>query len=167
LNERTSNRRDSINISETKVMFLGRVFQCQVIISKNIIVDLGTINVNKQGIAKFDSQYTTALQEFSNKVNQRLKGHQVPEDQVQEINQRLNELAKEIKYIKSGLEEKIDYEKQKNIEPKPVGITQRVLKVLPQAVETVSTFTPLAPFSKLVRKGVEQLFDEISSRKNI
>ncbi len=42
-----------------------------------------------------------------------------------------------------------------------------MLKVLPQAAETVVPFTPLAPFSKIIGKGVEQLVDELSKRMRI
>jgi hypothetical protein len=39
-----------------------------------------------------------------------------------------------------------------------------VLKVLPQAVETVSTFTPLAPFSKIIGKSVKSIVDAVSKK---
>ena len=104
------------------------------------------------------------MQEFSDRLNSQLNGLQVPEEQVKEINNRLNELTKEVEGIKPGQEEEIDYEKQKNIEAKTGGLIQRVLKVLPQSAETAATFTPLAPFSKLIGKGVEQLVDEVSNR---
>ena len=40
-----------------------------------------------------------------------------------------------------------------------------MLKVLPQAAETAATFTPLAPFNKIIGKGVEQVVEEISKKK--
>ena len=36
---------------------------------------------------------------------------------------------------------------------------QKVLDVLPEAAETAATFTPLAPISKLIGKGVRQIVD--------
>jgi hypothetical protein len=42
------------------------------------------------------------------------------------------------------------------------GLIQRVLKFLAQEVETAATFTPLAPFSKLIGKSVEHLIGEVS-----
>jgi hypothetical protein len=36
-----------------------------------------------------------------------------------------------------------------------------VVKVLPKTVETVSALTPLAPFSKLIGEGVQQLVEAI------
>ena len=38
-----------------------------------------------------------------------------------------------------------------------------MLNVLPKTVETVSAFTPLAPFSKLIGEGVQQLVEAIQS----
>jgi hypothetical protein len=166
LNGVTSSRKDSFSISGVKGDVFGAGFTgSDNIIGKNIVVGSGTINVSKQELAKVDSEYANALQDFSNTINQQLKGQQIPEEQIQEINNRLNELTKAVKGIKSGQEEEIDYEKQKNIEGKTGGLIQRVLKVLPQAAETAATFTPLEPFSKLIGKGIEQLVEEISKRK--
>jgi rubrerythrin len=165
LSDKADNK-NSFNISDTKGDVFGVGFSGSGnIIGKNIVVGSGTINVSKQELAKVDSEYANALQDFSDKINQQLNGRQIPEEQVKEINNRLNDLTKEVEGIKPGQEEEIDYEKQKNIEAKTGGLIQRILKVLPQAAETVATFTPLAPFSKLIGKGIEQLVDEISKRK--
>jgi hypothetical protein len=40
-----------------------------------------------------------------------------------------------------------------------------VLKVLPEAAETAAIFTPLAPFSKLIGKGTQQIVDAIANRR--
>jgi hypothetical protein len=40
-----------------------------------------------------------------------------------------------------------------------------VLTVLPEAAETAATFTPLAPFSKLIGKGVQGIVDAIKNRR--
>ena len=42
---------------------------------------------------------------------------------------------------------------------------QKVLDVLPKAAEIAATFTPLAPFSKLIGKGVIQIVDAIVARE--
>jgi hypothetical protein len=105
------------------------------------------------------------LKEFSESVNQQLKGKQIPEDQVKEINNNLNEFAKEVQDIKPGEEELIDYIKQTQIESKTASTIQKVLNVLPEAAETAATFTPLAPFSKLIDKGVQGIVDAIALKK--
>ena len=58
------------------------------------------------------------MKELSESVNQQLKGKQIPEDQVKEINNNLNEFAKEVWDMKPGEEELIDYVKQTQIEIK-------------------------------------------------
>ena len=160
----TSSRRDSINISGNPGDVFGVGFSGSGnVIGKNIVIGSGTINVSKQELTKVDSRYADALQQFSDNINKQLKGQQIPEEQVQEINNKLNELTKEVEGIKPGQEEQeIDYEKKKNIEGKTGSLIQRILKVLPQAVETATTFTPLAPFSRLIGKSVEQLVGEVS-----
>src|ERR1051326_7712923 len=162
------NVRDSINIQGTG----GGVFGVGVrgsgnIIGKNIVVGSGTINVSQQELSKIPvSEYANALREFSESVNQQLKGRQIPEEKVKEINNNLNELAKEVQDIKPEEEQQqIDYVKQTQIESKTATTIQKVLDVLPEAAETASTFTPLAPFSKLIGKGVQGIVDAIAKSK--
>lgn len=158
--------KDSINISGNQGDVFGVGFSGSGnVIGKNIVIGSGTINVSKQELAKVDSEYADALKQFSESLNQQLKGKQIPEDKVKDINNSLNELAKEVKDVKPGQE--IDYEKQKTIEAKTGGIIQRILNVLPQVAETAATFTPLASFSKLIGKGVEQIVDEVSKRRKL
>ena len=61
----------------------------------------------------------------------------------------------------------MDYPNQVNIESKTVSVVQKILNVLPEAAETAATFTPLAPFSKLIGRGVEQIVDAIGKRKKL
>ena len=63
-------------------------------------------------------------------------------------------------------EQEINYAKQANIEAKTAGVIQRVLNVLPQAAETAATFTPLAPFNKIIGKGVQEIVYAIQRRKS-
>ena len=59
----------------------------------------------------------------------------------------------------------MDYPNQVNIESKTVSVVQKILNVLPEAAETATTFTPLAPFNKIIGKGVTQIVDAIAKRK--
>jgi SMC interacting uncharacterized protein involved in chromosome segregation len=105
------------------------------------------------------------LKKFSYEINNQLKGLQISEEQVKSINESIDELAKEVKDIKPGKEEEIDYVKQTNVEAKTASVIQKVLDVLPEAAQTAATFTPLAPFSKLIGKGVQAIVDAIKNRK--
>ena len=81
----------------------------------------------------------------------------------------MNELAKEVEDIKPGKEEEqeIDYIKQTQVESKTASLIQKVLNVLPEAAETAATFTPLAPFSKIIGKGTQQIVDAIAKRRKL
>jgi hypothetical protein len=135
------------------------------IVGKNIEVGSGTINVSQQQLAKIPSEYAESLKAFSNTINQQLRNCEIPEEQVKSINQSMIELAKEVEDVKPGEEQEIDYEKQTKIESKTAGVIQRVLNALPEAAETAATFTPLAPFSKLIGKGVQTIVDAIKKRR--
>jgi hypothetical protein len=137
------------------------------IIGKNVIVGSGTINVSQTQRQQIPTEYATALKEFSEEMNNQLKGKQVPEEQIKSVNNSLQELAKEVQNVKPENEEQIDYAKQVNIESKTVSVVQKVLNLLPETAETAATFTPLAPFSKLIGKGVKQIVDAIAKRKKV
>ena len=130
----------------------------------------GTVNVNQQELANIqDPEYAKALKGFSENINRQLKGRQIPKEQVKSINTSLEELAKEVQDVMPGREEEIDYPIQLNIESKTVSIVQKTLDVLPEAEEeeTAATFTRLAPFSKLIGKGVTQIVEDIAKRRKL
>jgi hypothetical protein len=110
--------------------------------------------------------FAQGLRDFSENVNKQLIDRQIPEEQVKSINQSMNELAKEVEDISSGKEQEIDYVKRTNIEGKTASVIQGVLNVLPQGAETVAMFTPLAPFSKLIGKGIQDIVNAIQKSNN-
>jgi uncharacterized membrane protein YvbJ len=158
--------RNSVNIENTKGDVIGvGVSGSGHIIGKNIVVGSGTINVSETELQKIPNEYAQALKEFSETINQQLKGKQILEEEVKSINNNMDQLAKEVEDVKPGKEDEVDYVKQTQVETKTASLIQRVLKVLPEAAETAATFTPLAPFSKLIGKGTQQMVDAIARRK--
>jgi len=131
------------------------------IFGKNIVVGSGTISVSETQLEKSSNEYVQSLKSFSETINKQLEGLQIPEEQIKSINESVNELAKAVKDINPGKEKEIDYVKQTIVESKTATLVQKVLNVLPQAAETAATFTPLAPFSKLIGKGVQGIVDAI------
>ena len=75
-------------------------------------------------------------------------------------------VVQDVKSEKDG-EQEIDYAKQVSIESKTVGVIEKVLNLLPEAAETAATFTSLAPFSKLIGKGIKTVVDAIANRKKL
>lgn len=120
------------------------------VIGKNIVI-------NKQQLENMPSEYAESLTKFI----EEFENYNIPPEQAKPIQGSLNDLSKEVEGIKP--EEKVSTVKQKNINSKFSIFAQKVLKVLPKTVETVSAFTPLAPFSKLIGEGVQQLVEAIQS----
>ena len=137
-----------------------------VIIGTNI--QTGDINIDtiNRAIEKNPSEYLQGLKSFSEKLNQQLKENQVAPEKVQEVQKSVNDLQKEIQDIKPGTEDNIDPGKRLVIEGKTTTLVNRVLDAIPAASEVIATFTPLAPFSKLIRKGVEQIVDAVKRSRS-
>jgi hypothetical protein len=120
------------------------------VIGKNIVI-------NKQQLENMPSEYAESLTKFI----EEFKKYNITPEQAKPIQDTLNDFTKEVEGIKP--EEKVSTVKQKNINSKFSIFAEKVLKVLPKTVETVSAFTPLAPFSKLIGEGVQQLIQSIQS----
>jgi hypothetical protein len=156
---REEENRGVINISRTRgdVMGVG-VSGSGNIIGKNIVVGSGTISVNEQQLQKLSDQYAQSLKTFSNSLNEQLKGQQVPEDKVKEVNDTLNDFAKEAEDVKPGEEQNISPGKKRVLNGKFGNVVRGVLKALPTAARIGSSlFAPLAPFSNAIGESVEKV----------
>ena len=121
-----------INISGTQGDVIGACVSGGHIIGKNIVVGDGTINVSDQRLTQIqNNEYAESLKQFSETINNQLKGRQVPEEKVKSINQSINELAEEVKDLKPGKEQEIDYVKQTNVEAKTASIIQKSIRCSP------------------------------------
>ena len=126
-----NNNKSTIKINGTKGDVIGvGVSGSGNVIGKNIVVGSGTINVSQTQLQQIPNEYATALKEFSEQINNQLKGKQLPEEQIKSVNNSLEELAKEVQDVKPEKEgeQEIDYAKQVNIESKTVGVIQKVPK---------------------------------------
>jgi SMC interacting uncharacterized protein involved in chromosome segregation len=98
------------------------------------------------------------LKEFSDSINQQLKGKEIPEEQVKEINSNLNEFAKEVQDVKPGEEKQVSPAKRRILNGKFGNVVSGVLKVLPTAARIGSSlFAPLAPFSDVIGESVQKV----------
>lgn len=145
-------------ITDSSGVFIGKDMNIQ-----------GSINISSVNnkFTNIHNEYANGLKEFSEIINDQLEEHNIPKEKSKAIFSSIDALAEEIKDIKAGPEQRqIDLEKEKRIDSKLTGVLQKVLDVLPQAADTASTFTPLAPFHTLIGKGVQQIVDAINNRKN-
>jgi hypothetical protein len=132
---------------------VGNITGDGTVIGKN--VNIGSVNINKQHLSGMPPEYAKGLEDFSKLLNQELKNNGVPEEKSKPIQESVDELAKETQDVKAGAD--VPYIKKVTVEAKLANVVQQVLNVLPQAAQDAALFTPLAPFGKLIGKGIGSL----------
>lgn len=138
---------DNINFGKVKGSVIGgKVTGTGNIVGKNVVV-------NKQKIDQLHPLLGESLKSFSGSVENLIKVHAVPEVEAREINRQIENLASEVEGVNP--EEELPYAKKSILKAKIAGIADTMFRVLPSAVETAASFTPLAPFSKVIGESVE------------
>ena len=81
--------KDNITISNTSGAVIGvDVSGSGNVMGKNIVVGNGTINLDPERLSKIkSSEYAESIKDFSQVINNQLKGYQLKEEQVKSINQ--------------------------------------------------------------------------------
>ena len=113
------------------------------IIGKNMTVNQTTYN-------KLEPEFRTSLEEFLALLNQ--YSGQLKEDQKRSLQQSVDALAKEAEGLKPD-EVVTDEEKVDEIKSKQISLAEKIVEYVPQVAESIASFTPLAPFSKVIGKG--------------
>ena len=137
-----------------------------IIIGKEI--KTGDINIHtlNQNLTTINNEYAQGLRDFAQKIQQQIEEKKISEEQAKPILASIDEAGKEVKDIKKGQEEKdIDYDKQLKVESTLSKVVNNVLTVLPDWAETITGFTPLAPFSKLIGKSVGKIVETIQKKE--
>jgi hypothetical protein len=124
------------------------------IVGKNITVH-GGIRLDPQLLARLPDEYATSLQAFTEAVNTQLQVQKVPAEKVEPLQKEVEALAKETEGIKPAVPP--SPLKKATLMTKLAGLAKNLLKTLPDAAAVAATFTPLAPFSKLIGTGVEEI----------
>ena len=130
------------------------------ITGKNIDVNIsGNVRINNQILDKLPEEYSTAFKQFTEKINEQIKDNKLTQQQVKPIQETITELAKETEGIIPEREPSIL--KKQNWKEKFFRVLKNVLPVLPKAAETIASFTPLAPFSKVLGEAVEKVVEGV------
>lgn len=124
----------------------GKITGTGNIVGENVVV-------NNQKIEQLHPLLGESLKSFSESVENLIKVYAVPETEAREINRQIEDLAVEIKDVNP--DEELPYAKKSILKAKIAGIADSMFRVLPSAVETAASFTPLAPFSKVIGESVE------------
>lgn len=124
----------------------GKITGTGNIVGENVVV-------NNQKIEQLHPLLGESLKSFSESVENLIKVYAVPETEAREINRQIEDFAVEIKDVNP--DEELPYAKKSILKAKIAGIADSMFRVLPSAVETAASFTPLAPFSKVIGESVE------------
>lgn len=149
-----------VHISNVKGDVIGgKVSGTGNIVGKEVTIS-GTINISHQQLQGIPNEYAKSLKDFERMINVQFQKHNVPKENVDEIQKDIDEFTNEIKDIK-GEEEDVSTAKKKILNGKFSSFTEKILKAMPKTAETIVAFTPLAPFSRIIGEGVEQLVKAI------
>ena len=107
------------------------------------------------------NEYMESIRQFSNILNKEVKGLMLSPDQLTLLNEKINNLAEEIKIFKDTPE--LGYITKVTIESKLGNVIKETLTLLPDSAENISMFKPLNPFSKLIGKGISQIVNEVDN----
>ncbi len=132
------------------------------VIGKNITIGSG-ISVNKSYLDRIDPQFSSSIKEFEKILNEKIKEVPVSEEQKKTIMENVEKLANEVKVVKPDQiiqdENIID-----SIKSYMVNIADKIFEISPSIAESVASVTPLAPFSKVIGKGVGFVADRIKKK---
>ncbi|MBF8265226.1 MAG: hypothetical protein HW384_1090 [Dehalococcoidia bacterium] len=123
------------------------------IVGKNVKIT-GNVTLSNQQLSKIPTEYAKSLESFTQTINQELEKRKVPAEKAAPVQEAVKELAKEMEDVRS---DQVTTIKTKHLNTKVSALIDAVVKILPKTAETLTAFTPLAPFSKLIGEGVEQL----------
>jgi hypothetical protein len=123
----------------------------------------GDIKVEKNIVSNLDPEFQKSIADFTGLVKKELEGKTVTPEQINSINNRINELAKEFEGVKAH-EEIPDEDKKDDIKSKLRNLADAFLALTPDIAEGIAQVTPLAPFTKAIGKGAEY-FSNLIRRK--
>lgn len=130
------------------------------VIGKSISIT-GDISVNKENYNNLNPEFKNSLDTFLSILNQ--KTGQLPEEQKKSIKEILDKLTKEAQGLRADEEIK-DEDKKDNIKSKLIDLAEKIVDVMPGIAESITSVTPLAPFSKAIGKGVSYFSDLIKKK---
>ncbi len=120
------------------------------------------INIDKSELDKIPEECSNALRNFINDLNNKIKGNQVPEEKVKEVNDTINDFVKDVQVTNPEDKEKVDLSKKEIIGNKFKKMVKVALKILPAAtaIASVASFgVHLAPFSGLIGESVHNIIE--------
>jgi DNA repair exonuclease SbcCD ATPase subunit len=137
-----------------------------IIIGNNITTGDIEVQIDQSIKQNPNNEYLKGLKELTEKLEKEYEKYNVPQEKRTEINQSIQDLQNEVKDLKPETKvEDLKPSQEKQIDAKTTTLIEKIVDVLPEASETIANLTPLSPFSKLIKGGVQNLVDAYKKYK--
>jgi len=137
-----------------------------IIIGKDITTGDIIIEIDQSIKQNPHNEYLQGLKKLTDELSEEYEKYNVPQEKRTEINQSIQDLEKEIKDLKPETKvEDLKPSQEKQIDAKTTTLIEKIVDALPVTSETITNFTPLSPFSKLIRNGVQNIVDAYKKYK--
>jgi hypothetical protein len=137
-----------------------------IIIGKNIKTGDVIIGIDQSIKQNPQNEYLQGLKKLTENLDKDYEKNNVSEQKRTEINKSIQDLQNEVKDLKPETKvEDIKDDKQKEIKNKTQTLYQKIIDATPQAAEIIVNLTPLAPFSKFFKNGIQNAVDAYKKYK--
>jgi hypothetical protein len=165
LTEKNEDKESSGSVSAGDITGAG------IIVGSNITTGNITIGDTKIEITNSlnknpNSEYLEALKNLTEKLEEAYTKESIPENKKNEINKSVIILQEDVKTLKPGTKvDDLSPPQQDKIRSDTSSLLDKLIDASPAIAEVITKFTPLAPFDKLIRGGVQKLADGIKEWK--
>ena len=105
------------------------------------------------------NEYVQGVLAFGKGVEEQLKASPAPAEAVRPLQEATAELSQEAAKIEP--EQPVSVSRKMSIRARLYAVAEGLLKVVPRTAEAVAALTPLAPFSKLIGEGLQEIVDAL------
>ena len=109
------------------------------------------------------NEYVQGVQAFARQVDEQLQTASAPPEAVKPLQEATAELAQEA--AKMEPEQPVSVSRKMNVRAKLYAVAEGLLRVVPRTAEAVAALTPLAPFSKLIGEGLEEVVTAVAGER--
>ena len=137
-----------------------------IIIGKDITTGDVIIGIDQSIKQNPQNEYLQGLKKLTDELSTEYEKYNLPQEKRTEINKSIQDLQNEVKDLKPETKvEDIKDDKQKEIKNKTETLYQKIIDATPQAAEIIVNLTPLAPFSKFFKNGIQNAVDAYKKYK--
>ena len=146
---------------------VGDISGTGIIVGSHITTGDVTIGIEQSIKQNPQNEYLQGLKKLTGELSKEYEKYNVPQEKQTEINQSIQDLEKEVKDLKSETKvEDLKPSQEKQIDAKTTTMIEKIVDALPALSETIVNFTPLSPFSKLIRGEMQNIVDAVKEYKN-